>query len=49
MDYAIRMPVNRSLELEIEVNTFESRVGQLRFEYGYPTEETATTRYDELD
>ncbi len=31
------------------VNTFESRVGQLRFEYGYPTEETATTLYDELD
>ena len=49
VDYAIRMPANRSLELEIEVNTFESRVGQLRFEYGYPTEETATTLYDELD
>ena len=31
------------------VNAFESRIGDLQFEYGYPTQETATTLYDELD
>lgn len=31
------------------VNTFDTRIGRLEFKNGYPTEQTASTLYDEMD
>ena len=31
------------------VNAFDTRIGRLEFKNGYPTEQTASTLYDEMD
>jgi hypothetical protein len=40
---------NNSRNFADGVNSFETRVGDVHFEYGYPTEDTARKLYDEMD